>query len=76
MEIYPGISIDPAIRFGKPCIAGTCVDVATLLGALGAGESIEAVCEAHALSREQVLASLRYAAHVTAHVPPAVQRAS
>jgi uncharacterized protein (DUF433 family) len=76
MEIFPGVSIDPAIRFGKPCIAETRVDVATLLGALGAGESIEAVCEAHALCREQVLTSLRYAAHLAAHVPPAVQRAS
>ncbi len=56
MEIFPGISIYPAIRFGKPCIAGIRVDVATLLGALGAGESTEAVCEAHVLSREQALA--------------------
>jgi len=76
VEIYPGISVDPAVRFGKPCVAGTRIDVATILGDLGAGESIEAVCEAHGLTRSQVLAALRYGAHVAAHVPPAVQRAS
>ena len=27
MEIFPGISLDPGIRFGKPCLAGTRVDV-------------------------------------------------
>lgn len=74
MEIYPGISMDPGIRFGKPCLAGTRVDVATVVGALAAGEGIEAVQEAYQLSREQVLTALRYAAHVSEHVPPAVER--
>ena len=27
MEIYPGISMDPHIRFGKPCLTGTRIDV-------------------------------------------------
>ena len=27
MEVYPGITMDPAIRFGKPCITGTRIDV-------------------------------------------------
>lgn len=34
MEVFPGISMDPKIRFGKPCLAGTRIDVATVLGAL------------------------------------------
>lgn len=29
-EVFPGITMDPQVRFGKPCIAGTRVDVATL----------------------------------------------
>lgn len=70
MEIFPGISMDAGIRFGKPCIAGTRVDVATVIGALGAGESTESVAENYALTREQTLAALRYAAHVAAHQPP------
>lgn len=73
MEIFPGISMDPGIRFGKPCIAGTRVDVATVIGAFGAGESYESVEANYSLSREQILAGLRYAAHVVAHQPPAVK---
>ena len=76
MEIYPGISMDPSIRFGKPCLTGTRIDVATVVGALAAGETIESVREAYALTHEQVLVALRYAAHVAEHVPPAVKQAS
>jgi len=35
----------------------------------GAGESFAAVEEAYLLSREQVLAAIRYAGHVAAHLP-------
>jgi len=76
MEIFPGISISPDIRFGKPCLTGTRIDVATVLNALGAGDSIEDVKAAYQLTDEQVLAALRYAAHVAAHLPPAVRQAS
>lgn len=76
MEIYPGITMDPSIRFGKPCVTGTRVDVATVVGAVGAGETIAAVQDAYQLSREQVLAAVRYAGHVAAHLPPAVREVS
>lgn len=75
MEIFPGVSVDPAVRFGKPCLAGTRMDVATVIGALGAGESYEAVEREYSLTREQILTALRYAAHVAEHQPPAVQAA-
>ena len=68
--------MDPGVRFGKPCIAGTRVDVATVVGAIGAGDDVESVQEAYDLSREQVFAAVRYAAHVAAHLPPAVQEVS
>ncbi len=61
MEIFSGISMDPGIRFGKPCITGTRIDVATVVGALAAGESIEAVQDAYAITREQILAAAGYA---------------
>jgi len=76
VEIYPGIAMDPSVRCGKPCVAGTRVDVATVVGAVGAGESIAAVQDAYQLSREQVLAAVRYAGHVAAHLPPAVREVS
>ena len=76
MEIFPGISMDPNIRFGRPCLTGTRIDVATVVGALAAGESFESVQEAYSLAHEQILAALRYAAHVAEHIPPAVNQAS
>jgi uncharacterized protein (DUF433 family) len=76
MEIFPGISIDPAVRFGKPCLTGTRLDVATVVDALASGESLEVVQEEYRLTRQQVLAALAYAAHLAAHTPPAVARAS
>ncbi len=67
MEVFPGISMDPGIRFGKPCLAGTRIDVATVLGGLAAGASAEDLESEYRLSREQITAALRYAAHVAAH---------
>jgi uncharacterized protein (DUF433 family) len=76
MEIFPGVSVDPDIRFGKPCITGTRVDVATVVGAVAAGESAESVAEEYGLGAHQVRAALRYAAHLADHVPPAVREVS
>jgi uncharacterized protein (DUF433 family) len=76
MEVFPGISMDPAVRFGKPCLTGTRIDVATVVGALASGDDVETVAEAYALSRKQVLDALAYAAHVAAHQAPAVREAS
>jgi uncharacterized protein (DUF433 family) len=72
MEVFPGISMDPKIRFGKPCIAGTRIDVATILGALASGASVEELVSEYRLTREQISTALRYAAHVAEHLPPAV----
>lgn len=76
MEVFPGISMDPDVRFGKPCLSGTRIDVATVVGALAAGETVDTVAEEYQLSVSQVLAALSYAAHVAAHLPPAVRQAS
>jgi uncharacterized protein (DUF433 family) len=76
MEIFPGITMDPAVRVGKPCLSGTRLDVATVVGALAAGESFETVQDQYRISREQILVALSYAAHVAAHQPPAVTKAS
>jgi uncharacterized protein (DUF433 family) len=65
-EIYPGISVDPAIVHGKPVITGTRVLVTTILGHLAAGESVETVCEEYDLTPEQVRATIGYAAELIA----------
>ena len=68
--------MDPDVRFGKPCLTGTRIDVATVVGALAAGESTERVAAEYSLSLDQVRAALAYAAHIAAHLPPAVRQAS
>ena len=76
MEVFPGISLDPDVRFGKPCLTGTRIDVATIVGALAAGETAETVATEYSLNLAQVHTALAYAAHVSAHQPPAVRQAS
>ena len=75
MEIIPGISVDPDVRFGKPCIKGTRMDVAAVVELFAAGETIETVSSEYDLSVKQIRAALGYAAHVAAHLP-AVRQAS
>ena len=76
MEVFPGVSMDPDVRFGKPCLSGTRIDVATVVSALAAGELEETVAKEYALTPAQIRSALAYAAHVAAHQPPAVRQAS
>ena len=76
MEVFPGVSMDPDVRFGKPCLSGTRIDVATIMGPLAAGESADTVATEYPLSLDQVRVALAYVAHVAAHLPPAVRHAS
>lgn len=68
--------MDPDVRFGKPCLTGTRMDVATVVGLLASGETTETVAAEYRLTAEQVRTALSYAAHVAAHLPPAVRQAS
>ena len=76
MEVFPGVSMDPDVRSGKPCLSGTRIDVATVVGALAAGESEDTVAREYSLTSAQIRTALAYAAHVAAHRPPAVRQAS
>jgi uncharacterized protein (DUF433 family) len=69
MDVFPGISMNPEICDGKPCVSGTSIDVATIVGMLGAGKSFEDVSEISQLNREQIFSALRYASYVTDHLP-------
>ena len=61
-EIAPRIVVDEKIRFGKPVIKGTRVPVDLVIAKLGAGMSMEEVERNYDLTRDDILAALKYAA--------------
>lgn len=63
-ELFPGIIVDPAIRFGKPVIKGTRVPVDMLVGKVASGMSMDDVAREYDVTLEDIRAALRYAAHV------------
>ncbi len=57
------ISIDPEIRFGRPCVTGTRISVYDVLGWLSLGMSVEDIIEDFPeLTRAQIMACLQFAA--------------
>ena len=59
----PFIVIDSEIRFGKPCISGTRISVADILGFLASGMTYEdIIADFPQLNKEQILAALAFAA--------------
>jgi uncharacterized protein (DUF433 family) len=63
MERLNRIAIDPAIRFGKPCVRGTRITVGEVLGFLaGGGSESELFAAFPQLTHEDVLACLGFAA--------------
>ena len=65
MEIFiKHISVDPEIRFGKPCIKGTRIIVSDVLQWFASGMSETSILSDYPyLTKEQVRAALAYAAH-------------
>ncbi len=61
-EIAPRITIDEAVKFGKPVIKGTRIPVDMVLGKLGGGMSFEEMEREYGLAREDILAAISYAA--------------
>ena len=62
------IQLHPDICNGRPVIRGTRISVQTILEFLGAGDSIEELLVAYpGLSREDVLAALRYSSRLMAN---------
>jgi uncharacterized protein (DUF433 family) len=59
----PLIVSDPAVMMGKPVVAGTRITVELIVEKLAAGESVEQLLKSYPrLSREAILAALRFAA--------------
>lgn len=62
-EYLEYISVDPEIRFGKPCIRGTRISVGDILGWLASDKSYEEILNDFPLLKvEHIKAALSYAA--------------
>ena len=63
MNLLDRIAVDPAIRFGKPCIRGTRISVGDVLGYLAGGMSAaQILADFPQLTSDDVRACLAYAA--------------
>lgn len=63
MLLHTRISIDPSVRFGKPCVRGTRITVGDVLGYLAGGmPETEVLSTFPQLTHEDILACLAYAA--------------
>ncbi len=57
------ISVNPNIRFGKPCITGTRISVYDVLSWLASGMSFDEIIDDFPqVNKEQILACLSFAA--------------
>ena len=63
MNLINRIAVDPAIRFGKPCVRGTRISVGDVLGYLAGGMSeAQILADFPQLTSDDVRACLAYAA--------------
>ena len=59
------ITVDPEIHHGEPCIKGTRVPVAVIIGSFADGMTVDEIIEQYPqLAPEDIKASLAYAAEV------------
>jgi uncharacterized protein (DUF433 family) len=65
-EIFPRVTIDPNVCFGKPTIRGMRIRVSDLLGMLASGMDAAAILSDYPyLQREDITAAIAYAAKAT-----------
>ena len=63
MALLDRISVDPAVRFGKPCVRGTRLTVGDVLGYLAGGMTeAEVLADFPQLTREDLRACYAFAA--------------
>lgn len=66
-------TVNAKVRFGKPVIEGTRVPVDLVVGKIAGGMSVDEVRREYDLSKDQVLAALRYAADLVSQEEVALQ---
>jgi uncharacterized protein (DUF433 family) len=65
-ELLQGISVDPQVCFGKPCVRGTRIWVSLIVDNLAEGVSEAELLTAYPqLQTEDIRAALAYAAEMT-----------
>ena len=63
MAKFERITVDPSVRFGKPCVRGTRLTVGDVLGYLAGGMTeTEVLANFPQLTHEDILACLAFAA--------------
>lgn len=62
IELAPGITSDPTIRFGRAVIRGTRVPVEVVVARVAAGMSVKEVKVEYDITETDVYNALRYAA--------------
>jgi uncharacterized protein (DUF433 family) len=63
------ISINPEIRFGKPCVKGTRISVSDILGWLASGMTIEDILADYPkLTQDSIFAVLSFSANREAFI--------
>lgn len=67
MNHHPGITADPKVMTGMPCIKGTRVTVANIVRQIAAGRTPVEICHDYPyLTAESIRAALEFAADVSA----------
>ncbi len=71
MSLLDRITLNPAIRFGKPCVRGTRITVGDVLGYLASGMTeAEVLADFPDLTHDDVLACLAFAAERERRIMP------
>jgi uncharacterized protein (DUF433 family) len=60
------VAIDPRVRFGKPCIAGTRIPTAIIAERYEAGDGVALLAEDYGRPKEEIEEALRYESRIAA----------
>lgn len=62
------ITINPEVRFGKPCIKGTRIAISDILNLIAAGYSLEDIPKQYPqITKEDVISAVEYASESMEH---------
>jgi uncharacterized protein (DUF433 family) len=60
------ITVNPKVRFGKPCIRGTRIAVGDILNLMSAGYPIDEIpCQYPGITKKDVIAAIEFATHLS-----------